>query len=669
MSKSIQDRLKRLETLYRCLCLTSSGGTPGPQGPQGIQGPPGSAAEACPDHFKLAAVSGKFSSNSRNSPTMKNMFSGNEGLGWSYGSYDFTPVIDGFGNLISIKYPTTFCGIPLPVDLNQGDTVRITGIAYIILGPTDPVNPTFYVTVSHFHCPEVSQKSPITPLYTIIPVTPYSIDIKTGKVCFSESVNLSTILPSRETFFVVGLGIGSTNDPAIIVDVKFSYSLDVTQACLGTGENLFIRSCCDPAYSEVILDNGTPVGGSFVDDDGNCWTVEATTLSGVTSIRNLSNSYEDCISCIASNPCPENFLIQSCCGEEDQVFSAALIGVNVGDTFVDTNGACWSAIDVTGAPITNVVDVDIVYSETSCEDETCITANPCPTTVTLLSCCGTIGGFSTLELLQAAVPSLVLGSVFVDTFGMCWSIKDSKYTFPTLSFIVPVTEYFDDGANIACDVCRTANECPEDFYYTVQNCCTEEIEVVILEAVYQVGETLLLVSTTGLGCYEVLSWSDTGIATLTLTGIEGVFKDCRECSGAFSAKYGAYCPGSVMCCTTYENISEKVPNPGTITGYKCDGTWVSDFVLNVGDSICMAQVLDKSEFIVKAPDCCGFDILNPSLTEDMIVTYETCRGALGQTVIPPNTLLSTVLEGSCVNCVRRLGGGDNDFVYVPCVDK
>ena len=676
MSKSIQDRLKKLEYLYRCLCSNPSG--QGPQGPQGIQGEqgpigpqgiPGTGGESCPDHFKLAAMSGQFSSDSPNSPNLKDMFVGSVEYGWSYGKYDQSVGIDGFGNLVSLKLSETFNGIPLSIDLNQGDTIKISGVAYLIaLTGGEPINPKFYVTVSHFNCSEIDRT---IPLYTVIPVSSYSIpSVGPAKVCFSESITLGSVLASNETFFVVGFGVGNDNilEPNTIT-INFSYSLHVTQACIGAGSNLFIRNCCDPAYSEIIIDNGTPVGGSFVDRDGNCWSVEAITLDPINSSRTLSNSYEDCTLCIASNPCPQNFKIQSCCGDLPQTFSAALIGVNVGDTFVDTNGFCWSAIDVSEGPITNVVDVDTVYPETTCESAECVTANDCPTVVNIRSCCDSLAGSTTLEILQAALPSLVMGSTFVDTFGMCWSIRDSGYAFPDLSFIVPVTEYTDGESTSACEECVIANECPRNYYYAVQNCCTEEVEIVTLDAVYNIGEVLTLELTTGFGCYEVLSWSDTGTTTVTLVNITGVYENCSVCTEQINETLGSYCPGQVLSCTSYFNNS-FTNESGVITGYKCDGTWVSDLVLLPGESVCMAQVLLRSEFVIKG-DCCSFDILNPSLTESMVLFYENCQGDSGEVTVPPNTLLSTVLVGlgntdPCAIYVQRLSEGDNDFVYTPC---
>lgn len=658
MPKSIQERLKRLEFLYKCICQNPVAGPPGPQGP------PGNAAEACPDHLKLGAVSGKITVTSKNSPDIEKIFVGNNELGWSLGNYNYAVSPDSFGNLITFKHDDTFLGIPLPIDLNQGDMVKITGVVNLTLSDPAPVNPTFYVTVSYFNCSEVTPEVPNTPLYTVIPVASYPVN-EERKVCFSESVSLGSVLPADETFFIVGLTMGNDGEPPIQTAFSFSYSLDVSQACVGEGSNLLIRNCCDPAYSEVIIDNGVPVGESFVDDEGNCWTVEERTTNAVTSTRVLSNSYEDCTACIANNPCPENFEIQACCGDVPEVFSAALTGVDVGDTFVDANGFCWGVIGTTGGPITNVVQVDTVYPSTDCDSAECQAANECPKVVELVSCCGSLSGHTTLQILQATLPTLEIGETFVDTFGMCWQIGESSYAFPSLSFIIPATEYEN------CETCINDNECPKDYYYTLQNCCTEEVEVALLNAVYSVGNVLSLVSTTGFGCYEVLSWSDTGTETILVEKVFGTSKTCRDCQKSIAEKYGEYCPGQVLRCTTYANKSET---SGNITGYTCEGNWIVDFALNPNDTICMAQVFGMSENISQGGVCCSFDILNPSLTEFMEVFVGNCEGSLSQPIIiPPNTLASTVIAGlpgvteTCINFAARTQKDDNDFVYVPCV--
>jgi len=633
-----------------------------PQGAQGIQGPPGTGS-SCPDHFTLATVSGVFEVRAANSPTLKDIFIGNDKVGWSYGEYVLVTNTDGFGNLLTLRKDKSYCGISLPIDLNVGDTVKISGIVYLPQIP-EALNTNFYVTVSHFNCSDLNAVGE-PPLYTVIPVATYPInDIVNGNksVCFTESITLGTILPSNETFFIVGLHVGCGTNLPSKVDARFSYTLSATQACIAGGTNLLIRNCCDPAFSEVIINNEVPVGSSFVDNEGNCWTVEAETLNSVTGIRTKVSEYSECSVCIAANPCPENLIVESCCAAGEQFFSGALAGLDVGDTFVDTNGYCWSIIDTTGAPITNSVTVGTAYPATDCESSVCTDANTCPTPVVLSSCCNLGDGISTLEILQAAVPTLALGDYFVDTFGFCWEISQGSPAFPNLSFITPATEELPCGDDLGC---TELNTCPVELKYTVQNCCTEEIEVLILNSTYNINDTLTLELTTGYGCYKILSWSDTGIVTATVVSVDGVYRDCKECTDNLP---NVYCVGRNQCCSEYKNESEE--SVETITGYRCDGTWIVDFVLPFNATICMAQVIRNTNGIFEN-DCCTFDVLNPSESVSIEVGVNQCRLKLGAVTIPPGVLLSTVLgnlgyENTCATCVEKLEDDDNDFLYVEC---
>jgi hypothetical protein len=638
-------------------------GSQGPAGPQGPQGIPGTAAGSCPDHFTLAAVSGIVEIRAANSPGLKDIFIGNDGLGWSYGLYNLSAKTDEFGNLLFVKANQVNTGISLPIDLNVGDTVKISGIITIPQLPA-ATNTNFYVTVSHFNCSDLNAAGE-PPLYTVIPIAQYPInDITTSyeTLCFSESIVLGNILPSNETFFVVGLRVGCGANLPEKVNAKFSYTLSATQACIAGGSNLLIRNCCDPAFSEVIINNEVPVGSSFVDNEGNCWTVEAETLNGVTGFRTKVSEYSECSVCIATNPCPENLIVESCCSAGEQFFSGALAGLDVGDTFVDTNGYCWSIIDTTLAPITNSVTVATAYPATNCESAECTDDNACPTPVVLSSCCDLGTGVTTLEILQAVIPTLNDGDTFVDTFGFCWEISLGSPAFPNLSFIIPDTEQVACGEDGGC---TELNVCPDELKYTVQNCCTEEIEVLILSASYNINDTLTLQLTTGYGCYKILSWSDTGIVTATVVSVVGVYRDCKEC---ISNLPYTYCPGKIQCCTEYINENEQ--SVETITGYRCDGTWIVDFVLPFQGSICMAAVISKTDGIVEE-GCCTFDVLNPSESVSITVGVDLCGLKIEAVTIPPGVLLSTVLAElgylvRCASCVEKLDNDDNNFLYVEC---
>jgi hypothetical protein len=572
------------------------------------------------------------------------MFIGDDIRGLT-GLYNTLAVTDGFRNITAINADFVNCAVPLPVDLNIGDTVKICGIAYIIKLP-NMTDPQFHITVSHFSCSDVDHITQVdVPTFTVIPVSTYDMSQK-NTVCFSEEIVLAEIFPACNTFFVVGLSFTDNNEAE--KQCKFSYTLEVTQACIGN--NLLIRNCCDPAYSEVILDNGTAVGASFVDDELNCWTVDSLTTANVTGIRTKVTGYTDCATCLTANPCPENLVVDSCCAIGEEFFSGALPGVNVGDTFVDTNGYCWSVTGTTPLPITNVVAVGTSFPATDCLDEICISANSCPTPVLLISCCKLGKGVSTLEILQAAVPTLAVGDFFVDTFGFCWRIELADPGFPTLSFITPVTEEGDCREDPGC---ITVNPCPETVYYTVQNCCTEEIETVLIDSAYNLGQVLTIIHTTGAGCYRIISWSDTGTATLTVVSIPAVARECQEC---IQQVFKGYCQGFSQCCSQIQNIG----NNAIITGYQCDGTWLLDYVMTPEEVLCMAFIA-KTTGSVNDLGCCIFDVYNPSLTTSIDVSVLDCGNNNYNITIPAGAFLSN--EWGCAFCVVSSTG---PWEYSPC---
>jgi hypothetical protein len=210
-------------------------------------------------------------------------------------------------------------------------------------------------------------------------------------------------------------------------------------------------------------------------------------------------------------------------------------GVGVGDTFVDTYGICWYVDGTTVLPITNVVFAGTVYDNTDCNEGTCVDDNPCPTFFYLQSCCyqGALQGITTSIILG---PSYVVNDVFVDQFGICWLVKSiSEATFPTLAAITPVTDYGFEG----CADCITDNTCPETLFYEVQNCCTEEIEIVELNPFYNVGNILAIRdSMDNRECWKILSFSN-GPATYTFSLVQGNYGLCEQC---ISDYLGGECP-------------------------------------------------------------------------------------------------------------------------------
>jgi len=506
-----------------------SSGTSGAQGPQGPAGTSGSSGSSgvsgggasCPDVVRIAAMSGRFTVASLNAPNLAGMFSGNFGIGWSYGLYDDGVSTDGSGVLLSIKNDNSYLAIPLPTDFVPGDIIKICGNAKVSQAKLG--NDNFYVGVGYVSCSDLLQGG--DPLINTLIPTSATAYTNPGVVCFSEQVELNQILPACDTLLIVAMT--SANDSEIQVNTRFTYTLDGIKYC--NGPNLLIRLCCDQAYSEVIVNNGVAVGASFVDTDGYCWTVYEETQLSVTGIRTKSIEYGDCEACTFDNPCAPNYEVRSCCEIENQVFVPVLPGVGVGDTFVDTYGNCWSVEGTVYNPITNVVYADTVYTETNCDDEVCIDDNPCPTFYVLQSCCifrnnDALGGITSSAIIGT---TYAVNDVFVDQFGFCWKIKAQLETpeFPSLAFISPTSDYID------CDACLTTNPCPESVFYVLQECCTGDIEVWESGDAYNIGATLAVFDPTDTikYCYKILSFDFTGPATITFGTITGNYSDCQSC--------------------------------------------------------------------------------------------------------------------------------------------
>ena len=612
-------------------------GVNGASGLQGISGLAGGGGLSCPSHVDINQMSGYFIEvGSPLSPNIKGMFTGNREIGWSYGVYDNIAQTDGFGNIVNWgdgKNTEFWVGIPLQTDLLSGDVVKICGMVSPPYKSIYPSDLTFYITVSYFSCDFIESKSRFT---TLIPVAayPFTDSLDNFHVCFSESVVLNFDLPGCTTFLVVGMQVGS--ETQVTGDkINFTYTLGATQACIGP--NMIISLCCDPEYTEIVHNNGLALGAIFTDTthDHYCWQVVGYTIFDITGSRDiLSSSYTGCTQCLADNPCPENYIVESCCGIGGQFFTSALPGVALYDTFVDSYGFCWYLAGTTPQPITNVVSVGTVYASTDCQSEACTSVNDCPFVIEIYDCCGYLGyGYTTEALLGITVTN---GETFTDTFGRCWTVTDTDaQTFPNLNFIVASgTSYGLD----ACQDCVDANPCNIDYYYTVQNCCTEEIEVVLLHAQYGDGVTIGIIHTTGAGCYKVLSWSNTGTATITVVNITNIYADgCDDCISGF---LGGYCTGINQCCYIWAN-----QGGGTMTGYLCDGTFIYQ---GTSSNYCMSSVIQNARYDNQG--YCCFTITNPSTTLNVDYYVTQCGG------LDVLLTLEPLEESYCVSCVLDAKG-------------
>ena len=296
--------------------------------------------------------------------------------------------------------------------------------------------------------------------------------------------------------------------------------------------NLLIQNCCDPLIQEIISFDtpDLPPIGAFSDTEGNCWTLLGTTEDHITSIRKVGVPYGSCETCIDDNPCPENLVVDSCCAVFETIFSSTLPGIGIGDTFSDNFGFCWTVTGTTPAPINGVVSVFTAYPAQDCT--TCLDDTDCPDIYAISSCCENICNpnlrtelFTTLAQLGGGTP----GSFFVDQFGYCWLINFSPvetFTLLTGSFIQYDSPYDD------CEACiENNNSCETFINYTIQNCETQEIEVVQALFGYPVGSSLLLNFLTDLTpqCWEIISWDNTSLPTKIIRETFNCFKNCITC--------------------------------------------------------------------------------------------------------------------------------------------
>ena len=451
---------------------------------------------------------------------------------WSAPIWD-RPVVGLNGNLLDIQ-KAFGCAIPIPTSIYPGDVIKLCGLVVknksLPCAESQPFS--VYATVAVLTCNNL----PSSQVTTLLPAQKILEDDNVN--CFNLEQVSTTTYDGCETFFIVGFSIEKPDTCEF--NVSFSYTLSVERYCptFNPTPNLIAKNCCEEVITEIIPKGTLNVGNFYSDPEGNCWEIIAETALAPNYVRDVENTYLSCEDCITSNACPSNLIFEACCYDGDpETFTGSLPGINLGDTFVDTNGFCWTATTETSAPITCIVYVDTIYSEEDCTF--CSDINPCPVVWTLQSCCKTLE--IQLNVTDASVGfSLSLGDVFVDTFGLCWRvIDDSEQTTNISTFII-----FDSliGNGNLCETCITSNPCPDPdedtYFYTVRNCCTGETEVVELSVIF-----IIAVATNGVvtfaqstspnvyECWELFSVSTSGIPTIITTFEVKLYKECNQCLG------------------------------------------------------------------------------------------------------------------------------------------
>lgn len=464
------------------------------------------------------------------------------------------------GNLLGIGRDFG-SAIPIPTSIYPGDKIKLCGL--VIKNRSnecaEPRPFSVYATVAVLTCNNL----PSSLVTTLLPAQKILEDDDVN--CFNLEQVSTTTYNGCETFFIVGFSIEKPDTCEF--DVSFSYTLSVERYCptFNPTPNLIAKNCCEEIITEIIPKGTLNVGNFYSDPEGNCWEIIAETGLAPNYVRDVENTYLSCEDCITSNACPLNLIFEACCYDGDpETFTGSLPGINLGDTFVDTNGFCWTATTETSAPITGIVYVDTIYSEEDCEF--CSDINPCPVVWTLKSCCKFDGN---LYVTDASVGfSLSLNDVFVDTFGLCWVASDNSAQSTNISTFIIFDSLIGNGE--LCQTCITSNPCPDPeedtYFYTVRNCCTGETEVVELSVIF-----IIAVATNGIvafaqstspnvnECWELFSVSTSGIPTI-IAGIDvKLLGKCTECIN--EAILG--CPEVFEvedCCSILPNAIVLLPN-------------------------------------------------------------------------------------------------------------
>lgn len=479
------------------------------------------------------------------------LFCGSGQFGWTNGVWDavVNTALPGF--VTDVRDTSLNSGITLSADLFPGDIIKFSGTSYI--GYRDqPVELTkLSVGLVFATCDNIRNNDGKILLSTIIATQnfdyTYPNDNQNGYLCFLiEHTVTQTFLAGETVFYAV---FGCDNKAETLVTPSVSFSLGTVRNCgeVDLTPNMELQLCCDPSIVDIVYDTTLTVGDYFVDNEGNCWEAQAKTGAQVTSVRTVTTKYTNCDECISNNECPANIVVESCCFEGAETFTASLPGVSVGDIFVDTYGFCWTAIDETAGPITGMVMIDTNYGPVACED--CLNINACPEIIKLNPCCSSIGDtpILTTAALFGYTPSD--GELVADTFGNCYTVQLGNTGSISAPFIQFGTSY---GVSMEkCKPCTDVNACSQPLYYNVINCCTGDTEVIVLNTLIT-PETVIVITTTTsptfTQCWKVISFSNTGTATIVLDTFIDFANDCNDCvkrSGCITYYEVADCCGIV----------------------------------------------------------------------------------------------------------------------------
>jgi hypothetical protein len=298
--------------------------------------------------------------------------------------------------------------------------------------------------------------------------------------------------------------------------------------------NLKIGSCCVQGQEFVTGSlPGLDVGDTFVDNHGLCWDVSDTTSGPISEESIVVDTIilGGCEDCTTANPCPSFWNVFSCCNRSLKEVIASSVVLNLGDTFVDTNGICWSVgPEADRLPTNYDIVVDTVYTgavdpETNCD--LCITANLCPLEyfLTIRACCDP----DRVEVTSLSV-AISEGRVFMDEYGICWEVM----SYSTTGLVTyPLDSEGIQGIYENCADCVNSGGrrgCP--ILYQVRDCNTNIVYTAISLSLLTVGSYYPgIYESEQQSCFEVLGYGypETNPLEIFIKSLETNLATCEEC--------------------------------------------------------------------------------------------------------------------------------------------
>lgn len=317
-----------------------------------------------------------------------------------------------------------------------------------------------------------------------------------------------------------------------------------------------INSCCTKIQGYIAVPDILNVDDSFVDAQGQCWTVFETDTGVLPTIYGIEvvtvypvGETDTCTDCITANPCPTEYFItiKSCC-DQDRVEVAQVpadyMFFTEGSVFSDYWGLCWEVLsfDTTGVATFEIWPWNDLLDPRFGEYKNCKICqgqNGCFNIYSIRDC------QTNIVYNPARVENngrLIIGDFFsgmIDgaTQVTCFEILDYGYpTYPTGAFKVA----FKNGPYATCEECQLTLDTIKTLEFS--QCCGGPNIIVEYTGSWQtgIGSTAMIPLTEfpGEGPYIPTCVTLVGYSTGTPTvynqpnGTE-YMQDCTECIADF----------------------------------------------------------------------------------------------------------------------------------------